>query len=65
MEAVGFTRRGEWSPLPLAQIAPRVFSEVMRDLDLGSAMVHKQPGGEICIIPVHSQQQEVVFAVRG
>jgi HEAT repeat protein len=119
LEVVVFTQRGDWSPLPLIQIAPRVFSEVMRDLDLvvsvahaggvdpeasassiearealiretcnllslqnvrvkdrhaivegklgnytihlGSAVVHKQPGGSLCIIPVHSQHRGRLF----
>jgi hypothetical protein len=119
LETVAFTRRGEWSPLALDQISPRVFSEVMRDLDLvvsvahaggidpeasassiearsalvqetcsllniqnatlknshvliagklgnysihlGSAVVHKQPGGSLCIVPVHSQQRGRLF----
>ncbi len=29
-----------WSPLPLAKIAPRTFSEVMRDLDLVVSVAH-------------------------
>lgn len=119
LDTVLFTPRGEWSPLPLETIAPRVFSEVMRDLDLvvsvahaggvdpeasassmesrtaliqetcnllqlpnvqlkerhavitgklgnytvhlGSAVVHKQPGGSLCIIPVHSQHRGRLF----
>ena len=119
MEAVIFTKRGEWTVLPLDAIPPRIFSEVMRDLDLvvsvahsggvdpefsassieartaliretctllklgnvqvsgrhvlingrlsnynvnlGSGVVHKQPGGAICIIPVHSQHRGRIF----
>jgi HEAT repeat protein len=119
LEEVLFTPRGEWRPLPLQEIEPRLFSEVMRDLDLvvsvahaggvdpeasassieartallretcallgldnvrlsnkhalidgqlgnysvhlGSAVVHKQPGGALCIIPVHSQQRGRLF----
>jgi hypothetical protein len=119
LEAVVFTPRGEWKPLLLEQVAPRIFSEVMRDLDLvvsvahaggvdpetsassiearqaliretcsllglqnvhvkdrhvliegklgnysihmGSAVVHKQPGGALCIIPVHSQHRGRLF----
>ena len=34
LEAVAFTKRGEWLPLPLETIPPPLFSEVMRDLDL-------------------------------
>ena len=119
LEGVMFTPRGEWRPLPLESIDRRLFSEVMRDLDLvvsvahaggvdpeasassvesrsaliretctllnlhnvrlsdrhalidgelgnytvhlGSAVVHKQPGGALCIIPVHSQQRGRLF----
>ena len=119
LEDVVFTKRGDWLPLPVVEIAPRIFSEVMRDLDLvvsvahaggvdpelstssiearealiretcgllgllnvrvknrhamiegklgnytihlGSAVVHKQPGGSLCIIPVHSQHRGRLF----
>jgi HEAT repeat protein len=119
LEDVAFTQRGNWQPLPLEKVEPRIFSEVMRDLDLvvsvahaggvdpeasvssiearealvretcsllnlqnvrlkdrhaiiagrlanytihlGSAVVHKQPGGALCIIPVHSQQRGRLF----
>jgi hypothetical protein len=119
IDIVAFTKRGEWAPTPLEKIAPRIFSEVMRDLDLvvsvahaggvdpeasassvearealvretcrlldignvrvkdrhaiidgklgnytihlGSAVVHKQPGGSVCIIPVHSQHRGRLF----
>lgn len=119
LEGVVFTRRGEWQALELEAIPPRIFSEVMRDLDLvvsvahaggvdpesstssiesraavvretavllklgnvkmsekhviidgtlanynvnlGSGVVHKQPGGALCIIPVHSQHRGRLF----
>ena len=119
IEAVAFTKRGEWKPLKLEEIPPHIFSEVMRDLDLvvsvahaggvdpessassiesraalirettallsldnvqlsdkhvivdgklanynvnlGSGVVHKQPGGALCIIPVHSQHRGRIF----
>ena len=119
IDTVGFSRRGEWKHLPLAEVPPRVFSEVMRDLDLvvsvahqggvdpettastvemraallretcellslenvrlqerhalidgklgtysvhmGSGMVHRQPGGHLCIVPVHSQHRGRLF----
>jgi len=119
VDTVGFSRRGEWQPLPLEEIPPRVFSEVMRDLDLvvsvahqggvdpeatastvemraaliretctllkldnvelksahavisgklgtyslhlGSGIVHRQPGGHLCIVPVHSQHRGRLF----
>ena len=28
---------------------------------LGSAIVHRQPGGHLCIVPVHSQHRGRVF----
>jgi hypothetical protein len=116
---VAFTKRGEWQALNLEVIQSRIFSEVMRDLDLvvsvahaggidpeastssiesraaliretaallklgniqlsekhviidgklahynvnlGSGVVHKQPGGSLCIIPVHSQHRVRIF----
>lgn len=119
IESVGFAQRGDWKRLPLEQVPPRVFSEVMRDLDLvvsvahqggvdpeasmstvemrtsllreacallklenvrlndshalidghlgtysvhlGSAVVHRQPGGHLCIVPVHSQHRGRLF----
>ena len=119
MDGLWFTRKGEARPLPLAEVPPRLFSEVMRDLDLmvsvahvggvdpeasrstvemraallreaagllhlrniryqgqhvlidgelgvysvhlGSAVVHRQPGGHLCIVPVHSQQRGRLF----
>jgi hypothetical protein len=119
IEVAGFTRRGEWLPIKLEQVPLRLFSEVMRDVDLvvsvahaggvdpeasastvesrsglvqetcallhlanvrvenhhaiidgklgnytihlGSGTVHKQPGGAICIIPVHSQHRGRLF----
>lgn len=119
IDQVAFTRRGDWKPLELAQIPPRVFSEAMRDLDLvvsvahqggvdpeasastvemravlvreacallkignvrlqtahalidghlgtysvhlGSAIVHRQPGGHLCIVPVHGQHRGRLF----
>jgi hypothetical protein len=31
------------------------------NVNLGSGIVHKQPGGAICIIPVHSQHRGRIF----
>ncbi len=119
IEAVRFVRRGEWKPMPLADVPPRLFGEAMRDLDLvvsvahrggvdpeasastvemraallretcqllrldnvrvrgshaliggvlgdyslhlGSAVVHRQPGGALCIVPAHAQQRGRLF----
>ncbi|KAM3116375.1 DUF5724 domain-containing protein [Phormidesmis sp. 146-33] len=119
IEGVRFYRRDEWKPIPLTEVPPRLFSEVMRDLDLvvsvahqggvdpeatastvemrsalvretcrllklhnvqlqsahvliegqlgsysvhlGSANVHRQPGGSLCIVPVHSQHRGRIF----
>ena len=119
LEAVRFTKRGKWEAVPLAKIPPRIFSEVMRDLDLvvsvahrggvdpeasastvemrsdllretlalvnvenvrieknhalvdgelgkysihlGSAVTHKQPGGAMFLVPVHSQHRGRMF----
>ena len=114
-----FSRRGEWKPLPLADVPPVIFSEVTRDLDLvvsvahvggvdpeatqstvamrfslleetcsllklgnvkleskhaliqgeyghysvhlGSGVVHKQPGGSLCVVAVHAQHRGRLF----
>lgn len=120
IEGVVFVEPGRWwQPLPLADIPPLIFSEVMRDMDLvvsvahrggvdpeatastvdmrtaliretcallkinnveirgnhaliegklgsysvhlGSAIVHRQPGGALCIIPVHAQHRGRIF----
>jgi len=37
---VVFAKKGDWAPLPLDQIPPRVFSETMRDLDLVVSVAH-------------------------
>lgn len=119
LDGVLFRRRGEYKPLPLEEVPPRLFSEVMRDCDLvvsvahaggvdpeasastvemrlalaretcsllgisnyrvsgthfvidgrlgtysvhlGSGVVHRQPGGSVCIVPVHAQQRGRLF----
>jgi hypothetical protein len=119
LEGLRFRPRTAWEPVPLAEVPPRLFSEVMRDLDLvvsvahlggvdpeasastvemraallretcallkidnyriqsahvlidghlskysvhlGSAVVHRQPGGSMCIVPVHAQQRGRIF----
>jgi hypothetical protein len=38
---VRFHHRDNWQPLPLNQIPPRLFSEVMRDLDLVVSVAHQ------------------------
>ena len=37
---VVFAKKGDWAPLPLDHIPPRVFSETMRDLDLVVSVAH-------------------------
>jgi hypothetical protein len=119
LERVAFSRVGEFAALALSEVPPRVFSEVMRDVDLvvsvahvggvdpeasastvemrgallaetlrllklgnvtvsgsraliegrlasysvhlGSATVHQQPGGAVCIVPVGNQHRGRVF----
>lgn len=119
LEGVTFNKRGEHKPLQLVDIPPRVFSEVMRDLDLvvsvahrggvdpeasastvemraalveetctllgirnaqiknshvlikgemseysvhlGSGVVHRQPGGSLCIVAVGAQHRGRLF----
>jgi hypothetical protein len=119
IDRLNFYKRDDSKSIPLADIPPRIFSEVMRDLDLvvsvahiggvdpeasastvemrssilretcrllklnnvqiqgshalikgeigtysvhlGSAIVHRQPGGSICILPVSSQHRGRLF----
>jgi hypothetical protein len=114
-----FRRRGDWKPVPLVDVPAKLFSEVMRDLDLvvsvahvggvdpeatqsttemraalvattcgylklgnvalegrhalvrgeygrysvhlGSGVVHKLPGGSLCIVPVNAQHRGRLF----
>ena len=41
LEGVRFTKRGEWESLKLTDVPPRLFSEVMRDLDLVVSVAHR------------------------
>ena len=41
LEAVIFTRKGDWKEVPLAEVPARVFSEAMRDLDLVVSVAHQ------------------------
>ncbi|MEB3229388.1 MAG: DUF5724 domain-containing protein [Leptolyngbyaceae bacterium] len=119
LDQVCFGDRRTYKPLSLESVPPKVFSEIMRDLDLvvsvahqggvdpeasastvamraallretcrllnidnihlqephaliagtlgnytlhlGSAIVHRQPGGSLCIVPVHSQHRGRLF----
>ena len=119
ISGVSFRRSDEWKPLKLSTVPPRLFSEVMRDLDLvvsvahaggvdpeasastvemrsglvretcdllklknvrlksnhalihgeladynvhlGSGVVHRMPGGAVCIVPVHAQHRGRLF----
>ena len=40
VEGVVFRRVGEWKSLPLHQVPPRLFSEIMRDVDLAVSVAH-------------------------
>lgn len=40
VDGVFFRRRDEWKPLKLADVPPRLFSEVMRDVDLVVSVAH-------------------------
>lgn len=119
IDKVQFFRRGEFTPVELVDVPPRIFSETMRDIDLvvsvahigqvdpeasastvemranllretcqllslknvelngsralikgqlgeytvhlGSGVVHRMPGGSICIVPVHAQHRGRLF----
>ena len=39
LDAIRFFRKGEYKPMRLADVPPRVFSEVMRDCDLVVSVV--------------------------
>ncbi|MBI5831248.1 MAG: DUF4132 domain-containing protein [Armatimonadetes bacterium] len=41
LESVHFAKRGEWQPVPLAEVPPIIFSEAMRDLDLVVSVAHR------------------------
>jgi hypothetical protein len=41
VEGVHFARRGEWDALPLKDVDPRLFSEVLRDVDLVVGVAHQ------------------------
>jgi hypothetical protein len=119
-DTISFRRRNDYRALPMEQVPPRIFSEVMRDCDLvvsvahvggvdpeasastvqmrlalikemcsfmkitnwqpkgdhhilidgklhqyslhlGSGVVHKLPGGQVAIVPIHSQQRGRLF----
>jgi hypothetical protein len=40
LAGVVFTRKGDWTPLPLVDVPSRLFSEAMRDLDLLVSVAH-------------------------
>ncbi|HEX2476927.1 MAG TPA: DUF5724 domain-containing protein [Lacipirellulaceae bacterium] len=40
LAGVSFRRRDEWKPMPLADVPARLFSEVMRDVDLVVSVAH-------------------------
>lgn len=41
IEGVFFTRTDQWKPVPLPELPPILFSEVMRDLDLVVSVAHR------------------------
>jgi hypothetical protein len=41
LEEIVFTRKGDWTPLSLDDVPPRLFSEAMRDLDLVVSVAHR------------------------
>lgn len=40
LESVGFTKRGSWTIIEIADVPPRFFSETMRDIDLVVSVAH-------------------------
>jgi hypothetical protein len=57
VEAIHFTRAGATQPLPLTDVPPRFFSEVMRDVDLVVSVAHS--GG------VDPETSQSTVAMRG
>lgn len=41
IESVHFAKRGEWKPMSMKDVPPRIFSEVMRDVDLVVSVAHR------------------------
>ena len=41
LAALSFTHKGKWTPLPLSDIPPRLYSESLRDLDLVVSVAHQ------------------------
>ena len=41
LEGIEFHKRGEYKPIPLAEVPPVLFSEVMRDCDLVVSVAHR------------------------
>jgi hypothetical protein len=41
LETIHFSRRGEYQPMALKDVPPRLFSEVMRDIDLIVSVAHR------------------------
>src|SRR5205807_2091236 len=41
LEGIEFRRRGEYKPMPLSEVPPVIFSEVMRDCDLVVSVAHR------------------------
>jgi predicted DNA-binding WGR domain protein len=66
LEGVRFTKRGEWNPLDLKDIPPRLFSEVMRDLDLVVSVAHRggvDPEASASTIEMRTNLMRETFAV--
>ncbi len=41
LEGIRFAKSGEYDPIPMPKVPPRIFSEVMRDLDLVVSVAHR------------------------
>ena len=60
LENVRFCKSGDWKPIAMAEVPPRVFSEVMRDVDLAVSVAHR--GG---VDPEASARRESADAAGG
>ncbi|MEM7624019.1 MAG: DUF5724 domain-containing protein [Planctomycetota bacterium] len=68
IENVRFSRPGEWQPIPLTEVPPLIFSEVMRDVDLVVSVAHRggvDPEASASTIEMRSDLLRETLAVLG
>ncbi len=68
LEGVQFTRKDQWKPVPLKEIPSRLFSEVMRDLDLVVSVAHRggvDPEASASTVEMRTDLMRETLAVLG